>query len=175
MQTVSFQCGHCHKVMGVTSAHLGKQVRCPHCKQVVTAPAQAPAAAPAPPAPAPVVQAPASPRATPDPLYNFSSGPPAGRDEHESIFGEHVAEDLFDMEPKAKIELPPEAARPNLQLEPTVFQMPGLPANMGASDLGPTANMQGNSYPGQAPLPPTVAVTPSPSDWANAAAPASTA
>lgn len=53
MQTVTFQCGHCGKLMGVSSANLGQQVRCPHCQKVVLAPAQTEPAAPPPPPPAP--------------------------------------------------------------------------------------------------------------------------
>jgi phage FluMu protein Com len=40
MQTLTFQCGHCSKLMAVDTGHLGQQVRCPHCQQVVIAPAQ---------------------------------------------------------------------------------------------------------------------------------------
>jgi hypothetical protein len=39
MDTVNFPCGHCGKLMAVTPDSLGKQVRCPHCQEVVTAPA----------------------------------------------------------------------------------------------------------------------------------------
>jgi hypothetical protein len=57
MQTVNFQCGHCGKLMAVGVEFLGQQVRCPHCQQVVLAPAAnvpAPATAPDPsPVPAP--------------------------------------------------------------------------------------------------------------------------
>src|SRR5262249_39424642 len=42
METVNFQCGHCGKLMGVNTAFLGQQVHCPHCQQVVVAPAAAP-------------------------------------------------------------------------------------------------------------------------------------
>src|SRR5262245_61075447 len=42
METVQLQCGHCKKVMGVSAAHLGQQVRCPHCSQVVQTPAPSP-------------------------------------------------------------------------------------------------------------------------------------
>ena len=41
MQTVNFQCGHCGNLMAVGVEHLGQQVRCPHCQQVVIAPASA--------------------------------------------------------------------------------------------------------------------------------------
>ena len=49
MQTVQFQCGHCRSLMGVELDHLGMQVRCPTCQQVVVAPSSA---APSPPEPA---------------------------------------------------------------------------------------------------------------------------
>src|SRR5262245_46563360 len=98
-QTVSFQCGHCRKGMGVSTEFLGKQVRCPHCQQVVLAPAQAP------PAPVP---AGAAPRPPSGPTFPPPGGP--SKDEHESIFGEQVDEDLFGSgPPKPKVELPPEA------------------------------------------------------------------
>jgi hypothetical protein len=122
-QTVSFQCGHCRKVMGVTVACLGKQVRCPHCQQVVMAPATAP---------------PAAPPRPPSPAPNFSAPPGPSKDEHESIFGEHIDEDLFGSAPKAKVELPAEPARQNLQLEPTVFNVPGLPPMPAGPELAPT-------------------------------------
>jgi len=40
METLTFQCGHCNKLMAVGVANLGQQVRCPHCQQVVIAPSQ---------------------------------------------------------------------------------------------------------------------------------------
>jgi phage FluMu protein Com len=38
MQPVQFQCGHCGKLMAVSSQHIGQQVRCPHCQEIVIAP-----------------------------------------------------------------------------------------------------------------------------------------
>ena len=153
MQTVNFQCSHCHKVMAVSHAYLGKQVRCPHCQQVVTAPAQAPAVLPTPPI-----------RPTPP----ASVSPPGrGGDEPDSIFGEHIDEDLFGGPPKSKVELPPQPPRPapNLQLEPTVFQMPGV-----GSSAGP---MVSNSSPAMAPTQPHIStpeiMDPAPETTANAA------
>jgi hypothetical protein len=54
MQTVNFQCGHCGNLMAVGAEYVGQQVRCPHCQQVVLAPATDPPrpAAEAPPPPA---------------------------------------------------------------------------------------------------------------------------
>jgi DNA-directed RNA polymerase subunit RPC12/RpoP len=43
MQTVTFQCGRCGKLIAVGVVYLGRQVRCPHCQKVVLA--QAPATA----------------------------------------------------------------------------------------------------------------------------------
>src|SRR4029077_11391181 len=108
MQTVNFQCGHCRNVMGVNAAYLGKQVRCPHCQQVVLAPAQAPV---------PVAQA-----AVPAPgAPGQSSGSGSGsKEDADSIFGEHVDEDLFGSPAKSKVELPV-PPKPPAQLEPTVF------------------------------------------------------
>src|SRR5260370_40980448 len=40
METLTFQCGHCNKLMAVGTEYLGRQVRCPHCQQVVIAPTQ---------------------------------------------------------------------------------------------------------------------------------------
>jgi hypothetical protein len=152
--------------MGVTSAYLGKQVRCPHCQQVVLAPAQAPApAAPPPPPPAPTIQQPPpapapvqpAPRVTPD-FPGFAPPMAPTKDEHESIFGEQVDDDLFSAAPKAKIELPPEPPRPNLQLEPTMFQLPGLPAGGAPPESGPTVAVMPNhsaTAPHMAPSAPT--------------------
>src|SRR5688572_28728696 len=38
MATVKVPCSHCGKVMGVRFEHLGGDVRCPSCKQVMKAP-----------------------------------------------------------------------------------------------------------------------------------------
>jgi len=145
MQTINFQCGHCRNIMGVSAAFLGKQVRCPHCQQVVLAPTQA-----AVPVPVPVqaAAAPVRPAAGPAP------GQGAQRDEHESIFGEQVDEDLFSAPPKSKVELP-QQPRPNagFQLEPTVFQVPGLPA--GGAPPRPGAGILSNSSPQVSTHPPT--------------------
>ena len=52
METVNVQCGHCGQLLAVSKEHLGQQVRCPHCQQVVVAPL------PPPPAEAPAAQEP---------------------------------------------------------------------------------------------------------------------
>lgn len=147
-QTVSFQCGHCRKVMGVSSAFLGKQVRCPHCQQVVLAPAQAPPAG--------------GPRPPSGPTFPAPGGP--SKDEHESIFGEHIDEDLFGSPPKPMVELPHEPARGNLQLEPTVFNVPGLPPQQGSPALVPAG--ANNASAAVADQRAGTAVAPAPGDWA---------
>src|SRR5262249_24756308 len=42
METINVQCGHCGKLMAVSTEHLGARVSCPHCQGVVEAPASAP-------------------------------------------------------------------------------------------------------------------------------------
>jgi hypothetical protein len=51
MDTIQLQCGHCKKVMGISKAHLGQQVQCPHCGLVVQTPPPAEETVALPPAP----------------------------------------------------------------------------------------------------------------------------
>lgn len=105
MQTVNFHCPHCGNLMAVGMNLLGRNVRCPHCKQVV----RAPAAAGEPPAVSgPVPQA---PPLTPAPPPQFKV--PTQTEHHESIFGERHDEDLFGSEP-LKPTLPTVAAPPTM-------------------------------------------------------------
>lgn len=60
MQPLKFPCSHCGKRMTVPAALGGKPVRCPHCKQVLTAPVPPPASEP--------------PVSIPPPLFNSSGG-----------------------------------------------------------------------------------------------------
>jgi hypothetical protein len=92
MQTVSFQCGHCGKLMGVGAQFLGQQVRCPHCHGVVLAPP----APPSPPAPAP---APPAPDLTATVEHRIA--------EHEDIFAQPESDDLFGGVPAPRVEMPP--------------------------------------------------------------------
>src|SRR5579862_9555346 len=82
MQTVNFNCSFCGKLMAVGTNLLGRNVRCPHCKQVLQAPSTAgrPTAPPPPTLPAPGVSTPAV-------------------ESPESIFGEAHDEDLFGTRP----------------------------------------------------------------------------
>lgn len=136
MQTVNFQCGHCQKLMAVGTDSLGKQVRCPHCQQVVLAPA--PTTAPAaemPPAPPPAPEP--SPAPVPEPL--LVQAPPPADEGGESIFGEVMDDDLFGRSSKPVVEMPLEVAPPAPTLEPTFIQLPAVP------DLAPT--VPGNTIP----------------------------
>ncbi len=92
MQTVNFQCGHCGKLMAVGVEFLGQQVRCPHCQQVVIAPAVS-APAPFPP-----------PEPAPDPF-------PQLRDS-EDIFSRpsQPPDALFGQEEPPRLEMPAEPA-----------------------------------------------------------------
>ncbi len=125
MATVNFQCGHCHNLMAVGQEYLGQQVRCPHCQQVVLAPA--PAAAPPPSAPdVPTISVPQP-------------------DEHDSIFTSPDAaqDDLFGAGPSPRVELPTEPAFPPLSLDE-----PTLPGDAGASPAPPAAADRTVTYAG---------------------------
>jgi hypothetical protein len=90
METIQIQCGSCGKLMGISSEHLGVQVRCPHCQAVVQAP----------------------PAAPPAPQLGPSADPPEIKApaEVESIFAPpEPSEDLFDAAPQRPlIEMPSE-------------------------------------------------------------------
>src|SRR5262245_20551408 len=90
-QTVNFNCPHCGNLMAVGTNLLGRNVRCPHCKQVVRAPATA--------GEPPTVQQPApqAPPLTPAPPPQFKV--PRPTEHYESIFGERHDEDVFGSEP----------------------------------------------------------------------------
>lgn len=87
MQTVNFQCGHCSNLMAVSTEYLGQQVRCPHCQQVVLAPASAA------PQPAPA----------PEPERPFQS-----LEQHEDIFHQpsETEDALFGQEEAPRLEMP---------------------------------------------------------------------
>jgi hypothetical protein len=92
MDTAQFTCGHCGKLMAVAAADLGRQVQCPHCQQVVEAPAQAEV----------------PPESPADPVFTR----PAAQ-EVESIFApEDAGEDVFGSAPAPRLELPPAEAAP---------------------------------------------------------------
>src|SRR5438876_3627008 len=123
MQTINFECGHCHNLMAVGENFLGQQFRCPHCQQVVVAPLP-----PSPPAVVPPPEAPARPM--------FSMPPP---EEHESIFGaaESVGDDLFGEPPAPQVEMPPQPE----WMQPTVQMTPPPAATAAAAEAAITAPM----------------------------------
>jgi hypothetical protein len=92
MQTVQFDCGNCGKTMAVGIEHLGAQVHCPHCMEIVqapSAPADSPDAAPALDSPIPEIQV----------------RPPDV--EEGSIFsGTNTEDDLFSPQPGPQVEMP---------------------------------------------------------------------
>jgi len=118
MQTVNFHCPHCGNLMAVGTNLLGRNVRCPHCKQVV----RAPAAAGEPPGVS--APAPQAPPLTPAPPPQFKV--PTPTEHHESIFGERHDEDLFGSEP-LKPTLPTTAPPPPALQEPAAAPPPPAP------------------------------------------------
>ena len=139
--TVNFHCPHCGNLMAVGTNLLGRNVRCPHCKQVVRAPAAAGDQ------PAGQVAAPQAPPLTPPPPPQFRV--PAPGEHHESIFGERHDEDLFGSEP----------LKPRMPVE-TVAAPPPLPEPVYAPPPPPTpAYDETQAYvppPDYAPAPPEV-------------------
>src|SRR5947209_17045538 len=123
MGQVNFPCEHCGQLMGVLEDLLGQQVRCPHCQQVVRAPASRDAPPPSPPPP---------PQPEPLPAMFPPLLQPA---EVESIFAppEATDDDLFGGSQTPRLELPPEPAwtappvpPPPVHVEPV--SAPPLPA-----------------------------------------------
>ncbi len=124
MQTLNFNCSFCGKLMAVGMNLLGRNVRCPHCKQVVQAPASS-----LPPLAAPSI---------PEPSFQVPSAP---KESHESIFGEVHDDDLFGGTHQPKVllpEPPPQPPTQRVEIEPTV-QMPQEPLGMAYSVHSPPA------------------------------------
>src|SRR5262245_55833421 len=139
-QTVNFNCPHCGNLMAVGTNLLGRNVRCPHCKQVVRAPA-APGEAPAPPA-----ITPPPPRPGAIPSFNV----PKQTEALESIFGERHDEDVFGSEP-------PKPKMPDAPVAPDVGIAQG-PAEMVAVVTRPPPPIPASANP----LAFDINVTPSP-------------
>jgi phage FluMu protein Com len=113
MQPIQFQCGHCGKLMAVSSQHLGQQVRCPHCQQVVMPPS------PAPTLPSPKTgedrvemgPVPAPPGSLPGTAPQKSPPDDAGAD----IFSPaNPSDDIFSRGEMPRIEMPLESLPPTL-------------------------------------------------------------
>lgn len=117
MQTVNFNCPHCGNLMAVGANLLGRNVRCPHCKQVVRAPV-APGEAPSQTVAQPPVPTPPPPT-PPSRPFNI----PEHTEHHESIFGERHDEDVFGSEPM-KPTMPSPLSAP---LPPTMQEIPVPP------------------------------------------------
>ncbi len=90
MQPLSFACPQCTRRMSVGLEWMGKSVRCPHCRQVVVAPAATPSKS-AFPSPLADPPPPAEPSDALDPPLPRFAPPP--REGAESIFGEEAASD----------------------------------------------------------------------------------
>jgi hypothetical protein len=112
MQTVNFPCSYCGNLMAVGMDLLGRHVRCPHCRQVVLAPSAAPTAVGTTTAPniQPAPQPPVKPDPGPIPQFHLPNN-----HEPESIFTEHVDEDLFGGTRQPRPEIP---SAPQLPLPP---------------------------------------------------------
>jgi hypothetical protein len=135
MSTVTFNCTQCGKLMGVSSDYLGKPVRCPHCQQVIQAPASNPAAPGPPPEQPPAVgrianpsypeQPPAPDAQEPSaPVFNVPSSVHS-----DSIFegsDENAGDALFGSA-KPLVEMPPEPPVPNVQIEASPSPEASLP------------------------------------------------
>lgn len=140
MQPVQFQCGHCGKAMAVGSEHLGQQVRCPHCQQIVVAPL--PPSAPVP--------AGSGAEVPPPGLTETILHVPAPPGDGEDIFSQtDVSEDLFGHIEAPRIEMPPDTLAPTLPdanagppvpLEPTLPPtLPWVPPPIGTSPPTPSS------------------------------------
>lgn len=141
MQTVNFQCGHCGNLMAVTADLLGSQVRCPHCQQVVHAPATAD-----PPPAEPGAAAPVSPPAPEAPL-RF-----APVEEKESIFAasDSMSEDVFGSAPRPALDMPSPPYSPEpppILAERGDFSPPAPASTDPSANLAPAALQAPPSFP----------------------------
>jgi hypothetical protein len=120
MQSVTFKCVQCNNLMAVGAEFLGQQVRCPHCQQVVVAPA-APQMAATPAADSP-------PNGT-----DVTALLPPLADDPADIFAEDHTDDIFGR-PAPRIELPPPLRDIAMTLEsrpapPPEGPLPSVPAD----------------------------------------------
>src|SRR5439155_15274916 len=110
----------------------------PQCQQVVTAP------------PRPLAATVVVPITTPPAAwYDLSFSIKKEQDEHESIFAEGGGEDIFGQPPQPRLELPPEPAPPNPELQPTNFPAPSVvvPAVPSLEMMDPTVFQQADVSP----------------------------
>jgi hypothetical protein len=114
METVQVQCGHCGKLMAVSTEHLGARVHCPHCQQIVEAPAASPAA--------PGEPAPDFCPKGPDPLERDSIFGGSEELHGDDLFGGGPERPLVEMPPEPKAAPPPPAVPP--PPSPTPAELP---------------------------------------------------
>jgi len=128
MQTVQFQCGCCGNLMAVGVEYLGQQVRCPHCQQVVIAPATTTSA------PLELTEPPRMPASNGDP---YADSPFQSLAQSEDIFDQpdEPTDPLFGSE-EPLLELPKPVELPEMHLlpadnnheaEPAAFKEPSEP------------------------------------------------
>ena len=123
MQTVHFPCGHCGSVMEVDGEFLGQPVRCPHCQQIVVAPAVVPPDPP--PNEGPVIQT-SSAETIVKPFV------PGG--DPEDIFDpEEPTDDLFGRSESPRIEIPPEPLAPAIPKDQSAPAIELVPDTLSAS------------------------------------------
>jgi hypothetical protein len=117
-------------MMGISPAHLGSQVQCPHCQAVVQTPAASPNSAPSPPPPPPV--------------------PDFGAGEQESIFGPPEAndDDLFGSGPAPRLEMPRELMERPEPISPTAPTVTMEPAAHEQVQAAPSASFTEQIVPG---------------------------
>jgi len=173
MPTQTFPCPFCGKKMGVGIELLGKKVRCPHCNQILVAPA--PVAIPVPPAipvavaPPPPPPPPPPPEPVPDlPTFNIPSV-----EARESIFGEteDESDDVFSSSEGNKLRVPempveeplPEPAPPEpVSLSVAVEPIPLPPPPAPEPAYAPTVEINENPFSGLTFEPPAAAPVPPP-------------
>jgi hypothetical protein len=175
MPTQTFPCPFCGKKMGVGIELLGKKVRCPHCNQILVAPAPVATAVPV---VEPAPQPPPPPPPPPEPIAELPTFNLPTQEARESIFGEteEESDDVFSSsdnkhrvpempaeEPSAPVESPPPVA-----VEPAPMPMPvavepaPLPSPPPEPAHTPTVELNENPFAGLEFQPPPVAAVPPP-------------
>lgn len=114
MQPIQFQCGNCGKLMAVSAKHLGQQVRCPHCQQIVIAPPPAASTGPLPETGEARVETSDAASGQPG-LAEAASNKPTAADAAEDFFSHASAgSELFNLGQTPGIEMPLESLPPTL-------------------------------------------------------------
>lgn len=129
-------------MMGISPAHLGAQVQCPHCQAIVQTPAPAQQVGLRP--------SPAADAASPPPVPTFQVG------EHESIFSQPEADDLFGGSATPQVQMPPldlppipvSAAAPAVTMEPSSLAYePARPPTPSFTESGPEEELSAFAPP----------------------------